>query len=79
MSGESRDRTIVTKESEQLILGIQRQNERLRSAVSILQDCMDANNNIIIVLFQRLKLLENRIAELEVRLEEKKEAPGEKS
>ena len=68
----SREKNIVSKESEQILLALQRQNERLKALISTAQDAFEINNNLFFIVLNRLKSLEEKTNELQLELEQLK-------
>lgn len=60
----------LENESMNIVRMLQRQSERIRSTMTILQDIAEFNDLIAYNLIQRLQLLESRIKTLEEKVKE---------
>ena len=60
----------LSEEDQRLVIAFQRQAERIRGAITTLQDIADINDFIAFRVLQRLQALEARVRDLERQVEE---------
>ena len=60
----------LSEEDQRLVIAFQRQADRIKSAITTLQDIADINDFIAFRVLQRLQALEGRVRDLERQVEE---------
>ncbi len=60
----------LSEEDQRLVIAFQRQADRIKSAITTLQDIADINDFIAFRVLQRLQTLEGRVRDLERQVEE---------
>jgi len=60
----------LSEEDQRFVIAFQRQADRIKSAITTLQDIADINDFLAVRVVQRLQALENRVRDLERQVEE---------